>query len=352
MRIYNYVIGVFVLLATACQHQPSGQEQIAFVKVDTVRSHENQGVMLFPGKVKPAEDVSIAFRVSGTIQKFHAQIGSHVRKGQLLVEMDPRDYELQLSATEAEYHQVKAEAERVMALYADNSTTANNNDKAVYGLQQITAKYNNHKNQLADTKLYAPFDGFVQNVLFDEHETVAAGMPVITIINNATPEVEINIPAANYMQREQMQDYTCSFDVFPNESFPLQLISVNQKANANQLYTMRLKLGTQGSGHKPAAGMATMVQITSRQSDNAQVTVPATAMCQDKGKSYVFVVKNNVLERREVKPVEFKSDGRVVLNGGVALGEVVVATGAHHVQDKQQVKVLPAPAPSNVGGLL
>ena len=50
-----------------------------------------------------------------------------------------------------------------MALYKDNGTTPNANDKAVYGLKQITAKYKHHKDQLAYTRLYAPFNGYVKN---------------------------------------------------------------------------------------------------------------------------------------------------------------------------------------------
>lgn len=352
MNKLYFLIGAFSLFFLSCSKEKTSQDHELYVKVDTVKTNDTQGLMLFPGKVKPAEDVSIAFRVSGTIQRFHVKVGSYVHKGQLLVEMDPRDYELQLSATEAEYKQVKAEAERVMALYSDNSTTANNNDKAVYGLQQITAKYNNHKNQLADTKLYAPFDGYVQSLLFDEHETVGAGMPVLAIINNSTPEVEINVPASTYMQRDQMDSYSCSFDVFPNETFPLSFICVNQKANANQLYTMRLKLGNSSSGKKPAAGMATMVKITSRQSASSQLIVPVTALFQEKGKSYVFVVKNNVLEKREVLVHEFKSNGTAIINSGIAVNDVVVSAGTRHVHDKDKVKVLPAPSPTNVGGLL
>ena len=352
MRKINVLIGIISLALAGCSQNPTQKDTTRFVKTDTVRAYTSQGVMLFPGKVKPAEDVSIAFRVSGTIQKFHAKTGALVRKGQLLVELDPRDYELQLSATEAEYKQVKAEAERVMALYAHNRTTDNINDKAVYGLQQITAKYNNHKNQLADTKLYAPFDGYVQNLLFDEHETVGAGMPVITIINNANPEVEVNLPVNSFMYRDEMSTFSCTFDALPGETFPLSFISVNQKANANQLYTMRLKLDISGSAKKPAAGMATLVKVGTRETDVQYTTVPTTAVFQENGKSYVFVVKNKTLEKREVTTEEFKPNGTIVLRSGVDQGELVVATGTHHVHDKEKVEVLPVASSSNVGGLL
>lgn len=344
--------GLFALICTACSEQASSTKTAQTVKADTVKAYGKQGEMLFPGKVKPAEDVSIAFRVSGKIQKFHARVGSFVRKGQLLVEMDPRDYQIQLAATEAEYKQVKAEAERVMALYADNSTTANNNDKAVYGLQQITAKYDNHKNQLADTKIYAPFDGYVQDHLFDEHETVAAGMPVISMINKDMPEVLINIPASAYLMKDSIASFSCTFDVYPGETFPLTLVSMNQKANANQLFATRLKVAACPAGKMPAPGMAAMVKLTMKSSTTQQVVIPGTALFAEQGKSYVYVIKNNVLEKRAVITKELKSNGQAVLTQGLQPGEVVVATGVHHVSDKQQVKILAPLSKSNIGGLL
>ena len=73
----------------------------------------------------------------------------------------------------------------------------------MYGLRQITAKYNHAKDQLEYTRLYAPFSGYVQKRLFDSHETVAAGMPVVSVISEGTPEVEINLPAVEYIRRRQ-----------------------------------------------------------------------------------------------------------------------------------------------------
>jgi hypothetical protein len=59
----------------------------------------------------------------------------------LLAELASTDYKIQLDVAEAEYQGIKAEAERLMALYKENVTTPNVNDKAVYGLRQITVKY-------------------------------------------------------------------------------------------------------------------------------------------------------------------------------------------------------------------
>ena len=203
-RIYLILTGISLILLSSCAQRAQEAKGHQTVKIDTVVSADKQTFLQFPGKVKAAQDISLAFRVSGTISKIHVKDGARVQEGQLLAELDPTDYQVQLDATEAEYQQIKAEAERVMALYKDNGTTPNANDKAVYGLKQITAKYKHHKDQLAYTRLYAPFNGYVQKRLFEAHETIGAGMPVIAMISGGTPEVEINLPAAEYIRREQL----------------------------------------------------------------------------------------------------------------------------------------------------
>ena len=54
--------------------------------------------------------------------------------------------------------------------------------------------------------------------------------------------MEINLPAVEYIRRQQFTRYYCTFDIYPHQRYALELISVTPKANANQLYTMRLQL--------------------------------------------------------------------------------------------------------------
>jgi multidrug efflux pump subunit AcrA (membrane-fusion protein) len=74
------------------------------------------------------------------------------------------------------------------------------------------------------TRLYAPFSGYVQKRLFDSHETVAAGMPVISMIDTRYFEVEIDVPSSDYVRRHLFNRFTAVADVFPDRVFPLELI--------------------------------------------------------------------------------------------------------------------------------
>jgi multidrug efflux system membrane fusion protein len=353
-QIHFILTGISLILLTSCAQRAKETKDYQTVKIDTVISADEQTFLQYPGKVKAAQDISLSFRVSGTINKIYVEDGTRVHEGQLLAELDPTDYQVQLDATEAEYQQVKAEAERVIALYKENGTTPNANDKAVYGLKQITAKYKHHKDQLAYTRLYAPFNGYVQKRLFEAHETVGVGMPIISMISAGTPEVEINLPAAEYIRREQFSRYHCTFDIYPGQTYPLKLISVTPKANANQLYTMRLQLMPD---HKPvpSPGMNTMVTIYCDTDQANTLSVPTNAILQKNEKSYVFVYNpsEQTVHSREVSPFRLLNNGRsLITSDQLKPGEQIVSSGIHHIKDGDTVKPLPLITKTNIGGLL
>ena len=102
-------------------------------------------------------------------------------------------------------------------------------------------------------------------------------MPVLSMISSGTPEVEINLPAAEYIRRDQFDNYHCTFDIYPGETYPLKLISVTPKANANQLYTMRLQV-VPGTPAVPSPGMNTMVTISYRTEQTNTLSVPTGAI--------------------------------------------------------------------------
>lgn len=157
---------LFLIFFSGCSSQKKEKETVKSVKTDTVRIYGESSRTTFPGKIRAASDMSLSFRVSGPILRVYVDVGSYVRKGQVLAQIDPRDYEIQLAATKAEYQQIKNETARLKELYEKQSIAPNDYDKALYGLEQISAKYDAHKNALADTRLLAPSDGYIQKKAF------------------------------------------------------------------------------------------------------------------------------------------------------------------------------------------
>jgi len=323
------------------------------VKTDTVRVFGEKQQVTFPGKIKAASDVNLAFRVAGPIARMAVSEGAFVHKGQTLAELDSRDYQIQFDATEAEYKRVKAEADRIIELYGNNSVAANDYDKAVYGLKQITAKYEAHRNALADVRLTAPFDGFVQKRFFGVGETVGAGTPVLSMIDAGSPEVEIFIPSSEFIKRDNFESYSCTVGIYPDRVFSLDLVGITQKANLNQLYAVRLKMRA-SEKPLPVPGMVAFATIYYKPEASELVRIPYSALFAHESASavWVFNPETQTVTLRKIKPSEIQTNGTVVVSSGLEAGEIVVTAGVHSLKDGDKVKVLPPISPTNAGGLL
>ncbi len=343
----------WVALMTSCGGKKEVPEkQISIVKVETVDASGMGNKLQYPGKVVPSKNANLSFKVAGTLKKVYVDVGDRVKAGQLVALIDDSDYKVQLNATQAEHAQIKADAERVMALYEEGGTTASNYDKARYGLQQIEAKLQNHKNQLSYTRLYAPFGGFVQEKFFDSNETVAAGMPVVSLLGTGSLEVEVNLPATSFVNRDKFCDFSCTMDVLPSQVIPLDEVSILPQANSNQLYTMRLRF--KYADPRIAPGMATWVTITSCDSTSTDVDVPTTALLNEDGRSYVYRydAKSESVKKMEVSVLKLRTNGKAVVQGGLKPEDQVVTSGVHHISDGEKVKLLTPVSKTNVGGLL
>lgn len=343
-----------VLFASSCGNKSESVVEPPLVDVCEVNGLNGAGLQTFTGKTKSASDVALAFRVSGQIARVLVNEGDYVRKGQVVAEMDSRDYQLQVNATQAEYEQIKADAERVMNLYAEGNTTASNNDKARYGLQQITQKLQNHKNQLADTKLRSTIDGYVQTKLHESGETVSAGMPVLSVFGSGNTEVEIKISASDFANIEKYTSFYCKFDITGDEQFPMVIARKSQEANSSQLYSVRLRFAN-GHDKKITPGMTTIVYAEASVADDGNVvSIPSTAVFNkgDKAQVYVFDEKSSTVHLRDVNVAGLHRDGSCDVNSGLKNGEIIVCTGVHHLTDGQKVKRMQKPSASNVGGLL
>lgn len=353
-KVTTMLCSMAVLLVCGCGQKEENKvgEVVPSVRLVEAEAYGVGASQQYPGKVVSAADANVSFKVAGTLRHISVEEGQHVKKGQLLAEMDNTDYKVQLKATEAEYAQIKAEAERVIGLYQDGGTTASNYDKARYGLEQIEAKLQNHRNQLSYTRIYAPYDGYVQKIYMNAGETVGAGMPVVGILSSDTPEIEINLPVNAYAQREQFSSYVCSFDVLPGEKLEAMPLNVLPQANSNQLYKMRLKLAERNEAVSP--GMSAWVTINSVAGEEKLLRVPSTCVLREQGGTCVFVYNagKQCVQRVSVTVEELRTDGTVVVSGDVEAGAQIVASGVHHVKDGMKVNTLAPISESNVGGLM
>ena len=84
------------------------------------------------------------------------------------------------------------------------------------------------------------------------------------------------------------------------------------------------------------------------------ILIPTSALVIEGETPYVFVLdeSENVVRIREVKVEFINPDGTVAISEGLKVGEKVVRTGAHNLNDGEKVEIMEKASKSNVGGML
>jgi RND family efflux transporter MFP subunit len=351
--IFIFFVVISIICSSCGKILQKPETSVRTVKIDTVHLLGGSQKSVYSGMVRPSSEVSLSFRVAGTIAEIPFAEGTFVCKGTVIAKIDDRDYRIQLSATEAEYYEIKALSEKVIELYKRGSATKNDYDKAVSGLEQITAKYNAHKNQLADTRLIAPFDGYIQKKIHQAGETVGAGMSVVSMIGNGEWQIEINLPVQDYVRRDDFINFEASVSTEPDKKFALDLYELVPKGNANQLYKMVFKV-KKNNDIALAAGMSVEVTITYKTEQQVVYQIPVSAVFEKDGYPHVwiFTSEEEYLQAKWININEIKQNGYVIVSEGVQEGDMIVTAGVNTLKDSTKVKPLSPTSKTNIGGLL
>ena len=356
MRIVRTaILLMLIVMISGCKEKNIAPKQAQYVKTTTAESVGEESMVSYPGKTKASETVSPSFKVSGTLARVYVKEGDYVKKGQLIAHLDPRDYEVQLAATQAEYAQIKSEVDRVVAMYNEGTTTASNYDKARYGLQQIEEKLAHHKDQLSYCKLYAPMSGYVQSKLHDAGENIGMGMPVITMFTSSNIEIEVYIPASDYARKKNMTRAICTFDVMPDNIYSLDISRMSKEANASQLYMVRLCFKKGADTSRITPGMTTMVYVSySKEGRGGTVKIPSSCVLRQRDQNivYVFDKESSTVSPKVVKVGQPDTRGNIEITSGLEAGETVVSAGVRFLKPGQRVKEADKTSVSNVGRLL
>lgn len=348
------VILSLALFFMACKNnEVENQEYIRKVKVDQVQKASAEIVKSFSGIIKEADENNLSFRVAGPILKIHVNEGDFVKKGQLIAEIDPRDYKVQAAVAQAQYNQIKSEAGRVRELHSRESVTDNDLDKAIAGEKMLAAQLKNANDQLDDTKLYAPYSGYINKLNFVEKELINTGLPMATLINVSYYKVEVDVPLSVYINRDSFTEYTCTQKRVSNQEIPLKLNGFNKKANSNQLYKLYFELDPKQEP-KLAPGMNVEVDISYTNSYSSMISVPVNALFNQEGKSYVWIFnpKTSTVQKKQVKTDGITQSGQIYVVSGLKGTESIVVAGVYTLKDNEKVEIVKAATKTNIGGLL
>ncbi|WP_430815498.1 efflux RND transporter periplasmic adaptor subunit [Carboxylicivirga sp. RSCT41] len=318
-------------------------KQIAprYVKVEQLGTRESEEELVFHGQLKEKKEVNAAFKVGGQVYNVLVDEGDYVKKNQVIARIDPRDYKIQLQSAKAQYLQVEGEYARYQELYKKNKLPINTLERLEAGYLAAKSAYEAAQNALNDTELKAPFEGYVYRKQISNYENVAPGQPIFSLLDVSYLEVSFGLPESKVNKAKNFSKILVDVANANAYGVPAEVLSVNEKANGNDMFDVRLKVNNSDMKElKP--GMSVKVRITMAANNNHTVIIPVESVFEKQGKKYVWVYdqSSGKVVSQEVKVQMIENLGSISVTSGLNGNEVVVVAGVHSLVENQEVRVL------------
>jgi len=344
------ILGAAIVLS-ACSRPVEQADEIRPVRTMMVEAGQVEGVAEFSGEVRARIESQLGFRVPGKIVARKVEIGDAVKRGQVLMELDPQDLRLAamqagaaLKAAESNRDLARAELLRYRELREKNYVseavldarrTAAEAAQASY--EQALAAYRTQSNQAGYTTLLADADGVVTGVEAEVGQVVAAGAPVVRVARVGEKEVVVGIPEGGLQSLRQASEVRVHVWALPDRRFTGRVREIAPVADpATRTYTA--KIAIPDAPPQVRLGMSAYVTIHGI-SEQYGIRLPLTALFRRNEESAVWVVENGSVRAVPVRVVG-SAGNDVLVSGALAPGQVVVTAGANLLQPGQKVKIL------------
>ena len=312
------------------------------------------------GTVQPYNTVLVRSRVDGQVMSINFSEGQIVRKGDLLVQIDPRPYQAALDQAKAKRQQDTASLEntkrdlaRSQSLIGNNYVTRQTLDTQTSSVAQLTAQVasddaaiENATTQLSYATITAPITGRVGFRLVDQGNIVNASSATgIVSIAQIEPISVVFTEPENTLAEITEGRRAGPLDVAALSSDGARRLAEGTLETFNNEIdissgTIRLKGTFANADHKLWPGLSVSTELKVKTLSGV-VLVPFSAVQHGPDGLYAFVIGPD--DKVDVRPIKISlsDDGSAVVTEGLKSGEKVVTAGQYRLQAHTRVKVVP-----------
>ncbi len=278
----------------------------------------------FPGKLLPSEQSKLAFEIPGKISIINVDIGDVVKKGQILAELDGREASAQLDQAKAKYDLSKQVLARYRDLRSQGHISIQDLDNA--NSEELIAKsqYNFFKVKFEQTKLLAPFDGFIQNRFLDTGSVINGGVPIIEILDSKNVKAHISIPVSYTDKLQIGNEYLFKIANKEVKGYLERLAPMTPGGSDN-----RLAIFNFNSFFDPGS----IAQLKLSMTMNGKGTwVPIKSLSQsEQGVWAIYTINQERIVVRDLVDIIYFEGEYAYVNGTLKNGDLVILGGAQKI---------------------
>lgn len=335
-----------------CSRPAPVEEPVRAVKVQAVVASGIETAPEFSAEVRARIESQLGFRVAGKILRRQAELGQHVRAGEVLAQLDPQDLRLAADAARAQQAAAltnrdlaAADLQRYRELRAQNFISGAELERrestwkaAQAQFDQTRAQSASQGNQAAYTTLTADVAGIVTSVDAQPGQVVSAGTPVVRIAQDGARDVVFAVPEDRAMLMRPGSPVAVRGWAGGGEIEGRVREVAGSADPVTRTYTVKVAIDAAGAPPLGATVYARPKALS--RTDSPVLKLPTSALRQEGGGSAVWVLDRSTMTVRS-QPVQVATaDGnQAVIAAGLNPGELVVVAGVHVLSPGQKVSI-------------
>ena len=364
------LLGVLMLvLFPSCSGKEDKEvkpEVIRPVKILTVTSSTDALQLKFPGMVRAAKRADLAFQVEGTLKQLPVDEGQEVKEGQLIAQLDQRDFENNLRNAQGQLARVKAalesaqsEYDRILRIQKQDPGAASESmvvkrREAVDGskaeLESAQAAVDTARDKLGYATLRAPFGGVISKRYVDNFQEVRAKQAIVSLDDLSFLDILVDLPeivVASIRESDKQAGSTApahaEFSAATGKEYALKVKEFATRADPKtQTYQVVFQMERPKDVLILPGMTATVVgEAPARREKGAFFVIPAIAVfADDQGRSNVWVVDKEkmTVERRKVTTGDLTGEASIQITEGLRSGDMIAVSGVSQLREGMKVK--------------
>ena len=324
------VAGLLIIPAcTETEKEDNSEQKAVSVKVETIEKKIVDQRIEFTGNIEPLIKNNISSSAAQRIEKIYVQVGSRVKKGQLLVAMENLNY----AQAKIQLENLKIDLSRTEALFKAGGISEQQYDQI---LTQVKVSEESIANLSNNTKLVSPIDGIVTQKNFDNGD-LATGQPILVVMQIQPVKILINISEEFFPVVKIGTPAKIKLDIYPNKEFPGKIMLIHPVIDvATRSFQAEVRIDNPSLLIRPGMFARAIVDFGSHE----KVVVPDRAVIKQSGTNdkYVFVIDGDRVVYTKVE-LGRRIDSIYEVISGIEQGQQVVVAGYTSLMDNSKIKI-------------
>ena len=318
-------------------------EQIQVISKFNVIEKEFTTYVELQANLKSRKNVIILSEFQGTFRNLFVREGQLVKKGELLAEINDSGLKEQLDQMLIQANYTKDNFDRIKRLWEKNIGSEMQFLKAKSDFETNNKMVEQIRDQLSKTKIYAPFNGEIDEIISNLGSNLVPGSPILRVVNLDIIYAEAQVPEKYVSSIELGTEALVSIPLL-NKEITSKIVQSGNFINPNNR-TFRVEAPVENKDKRIKQNLNARIKIKNYSNIKALV-VPLRVIREDaSGRPFIYKLvetdkKDILLTVKIFVETGANNDEEIEITKGLSIGDIIVLEGANNVEDNQRVRVI------------